>query len=285
MTAQGLFIGLITLDLLYLTQHFPDRNQKIVALDYEVAAGGPATNAAVTFSYLGGAATLMGVLGAHPIRELILADVQQWGVTIADLHPERPDPPPTSSILVTEATGERAVISLNAVKSQVAADAIANQALSGIEIVLIDGHQITVGQTIARQAKAKQIPVVIDGGSWKPGFERILSEVDYAICSANFQPPGCETIDSVFAYLESLQIPHIAITQGEQPILYRSQGKSGEMAVPVIQPVDTLGAGDIFHGAFCHFILHSEFTEALAQAANIAAQACQQFGTRAWMKR
>lgn len=292
MTVQGLFVGLITLDLLYLTERFPDRNQKIVALDYAVAAGGPATNAAVTFGYLGGFAKLMGVLGAHPIRELILADVQQWGVTIADLHPDRSDPPPTSSILVTEATGERAVISLNAVKSQITADTLSNvlsdELLEDIDIVLIDGHQMAAGETIARQAKARQIPVVIDGGSWKPGFEAVLPYVDYAVCSANFHPPGYETIDAVFAYLESFQIPHIGITQGEKPILYRSQGKSGEIAVPKIQPIDTLGAGDIFHGAFCSFILQSklnfEFTEALAQAAKIASQACQQFGTRAWMK-
>ncbi len=293
MTVQGLFVGLITLDLLYLTERFPDRNQKIVALDYAVAAGGPGTNAAVTFGYLGGSAKLMGVLGTHPIRELILADVQQWGVTIVDLHPDRADPPPTSSILVTEATGERAVISLNAVKSQVTADAISNvlsdEQLNSIDVVLIDGHQMAVGETIARQAKARQIPVVMDGGSWKSGFEAVLPYVDYAVCSANFHPPGCETIDAVFAYLEGFQIPHIAITQGEKPILYQSRGKSGEITVPNIQPIDTLGAGDIFHGAFCFFILKSElnskFTEALAQAAEIASQACQQFGTRAWMKR
>ncbi|MFN7658917.1 MAG: PfkB family carbohydrate kinase, partial [Dolichospermum sp.] len=53
--------------------------------------------------------------------------------------------------------------------------------------------------------------------------------------------------------------------------------------VPTIQPVDTLGAGDIFHGAFCHYILENSFVQALELAANTAAKACQYFGTRNWL--
>ncbi|MCV3216935.1 PfkB family carbohydrate kinase, partial [Plectonema radiosum NIES-515] len=52
---------------------------------------------------------------------------------------------------------------------------------------------------------------------------------------------------------------------------------------PKIEPKDTLGAGDIFHGAFCNYILRESFPDALAQAANIAAYSCQFFGTRRWM--
>ena len=38
---NGLFVGLITLDLIYLTESPPKNNQKLVAEDYIVAAGGP----------------------------------------------------------------------------------------------------------------------------------------------------------------------------------------------------------------------------------------------------
>ena len=48
MIKSGLFVGLITLDLIYLADSPPKNNQKLVATDYTVAAGGPATNAAVT---------------------------------------------------------------------------------------------------------------------------------------------------------------------------------------------------------------------------------------------
>jgi len=281
---RGLFVGLVTLDLVYLAASAPKNNQKIVASDYMVVAGGPATNAAVTFSHVGNKATLLGVVGNHPMSGLIRADLETYEVAIADLVPSQIEPPPISSIIVSQGTGERAVISINAVNSQVEPEHIPTDILQEVDIVLIDGHQMAVGEAIAQLAKADRIPVVIDGGSWKPGFERVLPFVDYAICSANFYPPNCHSTAEVFAYLSQVGIPHIAITQGENPIQFLSAGKIGTLKVPQVSVVDTLGAGDIFHGAFCDRILRENFTAALAAAAEVAAYACQFFGTRRWMQ-
>lgn len=283
MPRNGLFIGMVTLDLVYLSAKLPGNNQKIVASDYTVAAGGPATNAAVTFSYLGNQAQIMGVVGTHPITHLIRADLESHGVTIADLDPTTIKPPPIASIVVTQSTGDRAVISLDAPKMGISSNQLPTALDMGVDLVLIDGHQMTAGDVIAQSAKNNNIPVVIDGGSWKPGFEKILPFVDYAICSANFYPPGCSSSEEVIAYLAATGIPHIAITQGEKPILYFSCGVSGEISVPQINAVDTMGAGDVFHGAFCHYILEQNFTDALTAATTIASHSCQFFGTRQWL--
>ncbi|MEH2151815.1 sugar kinase [Nostoc sp.] len=280
---RGLFVGLVTLDLIYLAESAPKNNQKIVATDYTVAAGGPATNAAVTFNYLGNQATVLGIVGSHPMTQLIRGDLANYKVAIADLEPTTDLAPPVSSIIVTQATGERAVVSINAVKIQASTASIPPNILQNVDIVLIDGHQMAVGYSIAQMAKAKKIPVALDCGSWKPGFEQILPFVDYAICSANFYPPNCQTGEEVFSYLSGFGIPHIAITHGQKPIEYLSCTKTGIVDVPQIQAVDTLGAGDIFHGAFCHYILRESFTDALALAANIAADSCKFFGARRWM--
>ena len=50
---NGLFVGLTTLDFIYLSEGLPQSNEKIVALDTAISTGGPATNAAVTFAYFG----------------------------------------------------------------------------------------------------------------------------------------------------------------------------------------------------------------------------------------
>jgi sugar/nucleoside kinase (ribokinase family) len=284
MPKKGLFIGMVTLDLVYLSAKLPDNNQKVVADEYTVAAGGPATNAAVTFSYLGNRAKILGVVGTHPITHLIRGDLESHGVKIADLDPTTIEPPPIASIIVTQSTGDRAVISLEAPRVQISSSQLPAELDSEVDIVLIDGHQMGVGYAIAQSAKNNNIPVVIDGGSWKPGFEKILPFVDYALCSANFYPPGCRTTEEVMAYLVAVGIPHIAITQGEKPILYLNRGESSQMLVPQISPIDTMGAGDVFHGAFCHYILQQNFTHALAAAAKIAAYSCQFFGTRQWMQ-
>jgi len=94
--------------------------------------------------------------------------------------------------------------------------------VQGIDIVLIDGHQIAAGQAIAQVAKANNIPVIIDGGSWKPGFETVLPWADYAICSAISIPVATAPRS---AYLSAAGISHIAITHGEEPI-HLSHGKT-----------------------------------------------------------
>ncbi|MDB9314449.1 sugar kinase [Spirulina sp. CS-785/01] len=280
----GLFVGLTTLDLIYQVAQFPQANEKIVALDYKSSAGGPATNAAVTFAALGNRAKLVSIVGQHPNSALVGAELEEYGVELCDLDEGFQESPPLSSIIVTQETGDRAVISLNAKKSQATVPQLPPNILDHVALVLIDGHQMAVSEAIAQDAQTRGIPVIIDGGSWKPNFERVLPYVDYAICSANFYPPNCQTPDQVLPVLQQFQIPHIAITRGSDPIVYVTQGQKGELTVPTVPVTDTLGAGDIFHGAFCHALLQQDFLTALQQAATVAAHACQSFGTRDWIQ-
>jgi sugar/nucleoside kinase (ribokinase family) len=294
MEYRGLFIGLTTLDLIYGVAYLPHANEKQVATELAIAAGGPATNAAVAFRHLGNRCILLSAVGQHPLSELVRADLAAQQVELDDLCPERTEPLPLSSILVTQGTGDRAVVSRNAVNLQISGERVATTCLDNIDIVLMDGHQLEASLAIAQRACVQNIPVVLDGGSWKPGLEKLLPFVDYAVCSANFLPPNCTTSADGIQYLvQSLGsfnrkkaiLPSIVITRGEQPIQYFRQGQAGEVSVPAIQAVDTLGAGDVFHGAFCHAILQTSFVSALQQASAVASMSCQSFGTRKWLQR
>ena len=226
---NGLFVGLTTLDFIYLSEGLPQSNEKIVAIDTAITTGGPATNAAVTFGYFGNEATLLTVVGNHPIGELITVELEGYSLEVIDLNPWQTHEPPISSIIVTQSTGERAAISLNAVKSPANPLFLPPSIISDVDIVLIDGHQLVISEEIIRQIPERKIPVVLDGGSWKPGLESILPKVDYVICSSHFFPPDCEDVESVFRYLQDCGVPHIAMTHGEEAIRYWSQGEWGEV--------------------------------------------------------
>ena len=282
MSYRGLFVGLTTLDFIYLSDRPLQANQKIVAKDYLTVAGGPATNAAVAFAAFGNQSHLLSVVGRHPLTELIRDDLKRHAVSSIDLMPGKTESPPVSSIVVSAATGERGIISINAVKSQV--DFAPADPLDKIDLLLVDGHQLEVSLKLAALAKKRQIPIVLDGGSWKPRLEKLLGFVDYAICSANFYPPQSQHGDEVFSYLTKCGVERIAITHGEQAIQYLDLSTGGTVEVPQIKAVDTLGAGDIFHGAFCHHILQEQFPRALKLAAQTASHSCLFFGTRSWLK-
>ncbi|MBE9137416.1 sugar kinase [Nodosilinea sp. LEGE 07088] len=279
----GLFIGLITLDCIYRVDHVPGSNEKLVAEASLLVAGGPATNAAVTFAALGNRATLIGSLGQHPLADLVRSELAEWGVAVVDLTPQLKAPPPLSTILVTAATGDRAVVSRNALGRQAALPNDAERLLQGIDIVLIDGHQMAAGLAVAQWTRSQNIPIVIDAGSWKPGFDQILPWATSVIAAAKFRLPGLATAVTTRQALVNRGVAEVATTHGPNPIQYIGDGETGNLAVPQVVVKDTLGAGDIFHGAFCHYRLQAAFPQALGNAARVAAQSCRYFGPRAWL--
>jgi sugar/nucleoside kinase (ribokinase family) len=125
----------------------------------------------------------------------------------------------------------------------------------------------------------------LDGGSWKDGTHELLKSIDAAICSADFKPPQCDDEDDVLEYLKASGVTNIAITQGAEPMRFVSGAASGSAPVPQVKLVDTMGAGDIFHGAFCYYAsIGHGFVAALGEAARIATASCRFHGTREWMK-
>jgi sugar/nucleoside kinase (ribokinase family) len=160
--------------------------------------------------------------------------------------------------------------------------------LACFDILLLDGFQMPFALSVAAQARELAIPVVLDGGSWKEGLESLLEFVDIAICSADFSVPGSEAKGEpreVLDYLAARDVRYGAITRGDKAIIYYNGEQYGEIAVEAVAAVDTLGAGDIFHGAFCfYFAQGTDFATALHEAALVAGKSCQFFGTRAWMK-
>jgi sugar/nucleoside kinase (ribokinase family) len=158
--------------------------------------------------------------------------------------------------------------------------------LDGVDVLLVDGHLMELSIRAARHARSLGIPTVLDAGSWKPGMDGLLPEIDHAVCAERFRPPGCEDFEQVFDYLEHAGITHRAITRGPRPILYRGPDQRLEIEVPSIEAIDTLAAGDIFHGAYAHALaVDADATAALVSAAEVAGRSCTTFGPRAWMDR
>lgn len=281
--ACGVFVGLSTVDLIYTVDDFPRANAKSVATSQQVLVGGPATNAAITFSHLGGNATLVAAVGRHALSVLIRDEIQRHSVTLVDLSPESDEPPAISSVWVNR-HGQRSIVSMNATRFKAPAPDIEKFIIENAAIMLVDAHSIEACQAWANAAHARGVPVVLDGGSWKPGMDQLLDSVDTAVCSADFRPPGCTSEDAVIEYLRASGVRQIAITRGADPVRFVAGTSAGLVEVPQVDVVDTAGAGDIFHGAFCYYASAGcDFAVALRDAARIAAKSCRFRGTREWM--
>jgi len=285
----GLFVGLCTLDVIQLVDHAPGPNEKLTARDQAVASGGPAANAAVAFSHLGGAATLLTAIGAHPLGVGVSADLRALGVTVSDLAADSAEPPAVSSVLVTASTGERAVASTNATAHRLAPPDDLDALVAACDVVEFDGHHMELAVAAARSARALGRKTLFDGGSWKPGTQDLLPLIDVAVCSADFHPPGTSTPTDTLRFLREHGVAWSAVTGGADPVRWAGPDGDGTVAVPAVRVADTLGAGDVLHGALAHHLVGSRptsegFAEALRAAAVVASRACASFGTRAWMR-
>lgn len=279
----GLFLGAATLDLHYLVPSFPDPNTKGPAERFGIYAGGPAANAAVAFAHLGGTAHLYTEVGVHPLGRAVAADLGEHGVHLHDMTPDSAYPPMLSSILTSADTGDRTVVA-SRYPDTASSGALPGALPSGARVLLVDGFLHPACRDGAEQASRAGIPVVLDAGSWKPGLDGLLPFVDAAICSAEFRPPGATTHADVLGYLAARGIRRAAISRGPDPILVADGGSSGAVPVEPVSVVDTLGAGDVLHGAFCyHLAVGSSFSDALSEAAAVATHSTRSFGTRTWM--
>lgn len=189
---RGLFVGLATLDIIHRVPHVPGADEKVTASRTDIAAGGPALNAAVVFSALGGRSSLVTRLGEGALSSFIRDDVASRGVEIIDLA----DPsfaPAISTITVDDSTGQRQVVSTDARGAGEPATSASDvrqrivrhlERVAPVDIVHCDGHHPDLTLTAAEWGASHGVPCVVDAGRWKTVMARLVPLATDVLCSA-----------------------------------------------------------------------------------------------------
>lgn len=274
---KGLFLGLTTLDIQYLINTFPKANGKQKSENFLLNIGGPALNAAATFVELGGQAKFFTVVGNHVFANYILEECKKLGIVCVDLNPTFQEFPIIASVLSNSRNGDRSIIRNQGVTPKTKLSILEQELSEDYDIILVDGFHQEAAVRISKYGKQHNIPVVFDGGSWKEGSDELLNHADIAICSNDFTSPSLP----VMRFLENKGIQYRAISHGEHPIRFEEGSHAGTLSVPKVKAIDSLGAGDVFHGAFCYFKSSGDdFQTSLQKASKIAAQSTTRFGLR-----
>lgn len=301
--------GLTTLDVVQVVEQVPGADEKVAALAGHVAFGGPAANAAATAVALGVPTTLVTALGGGAVAAAARAGLAARGVEVVDLLDGAAGAAtwqmPVSTVLVTAGTGDRAVASANGaglppdVLARSAA-AVLPEVLTGATCVLVDGHHLGAAVPVACAAQERDVPVLLDGGSWKPGLDRLLRVVDHAVLSAVFTVPagerplgagaGAAAVDALLDVVAGLGPVTVARSAGAGPVRVRRTGPTGVVredvqppSVPPAEVVDTLGAGDVLHGAVGAALAGGAGpVEALRSAVLTAARSVRHPGALGW---
>lgn len=275
-------MGIATQDYVFALDEMPRRAEKYRARDLAVVGGGIAANGAVAVARLGGQAMLATRLGDDPVGRDIVADLVEAGVDCG-LCRRFPGHRSSLSAVLVDARGERMVI--NHADLDLPADPSWLPAAlpDGIGAVMADTRWEEGARHLLGLARREGRVGVLDADRAlaDPRLIPIATHVAFAAQTVR-EMTGREEPRAGLAELAASAGTWLAVTDGERGVWYTQGGEIAHLPAFPIEPVDTLGAGDVFHGALALALAEGRPVEAaLRFAMAAAALKCTRFGGRA----
>jgi len=277
-------VGLNATDTMIVIPHFPAYGGKAPFTREFVSVGGQVASAMVTCAHLGLRAKYIGTVGDDERGRIQLDSLRESGVNIDHVQQRSNCPNQSAYIIIDQSTGERTVFWSRPDCLRISPAQIDESQITCAHLLHIDGHDTTAVEHAAGIARSHGIPVTVDVDTIYSGFDRVLPLVDYLIASSEF-PAHWTGIEDPFDALSTIQAKFgmrvAAMTLGAQGSLALVDGVFIYSPAFVVNCVDTTGAGDVFHGAFCYSVLQKmPVAEALEFSNAMAALNCMALGAR-----
>jgi len=277
-------VGLNATDTLILLPRFPAYGGKVPFAREVLSPGGQVASAMVTCARLGMRSKYIGTLGDDERGVIQLESLRASGVNLDDIEIRTNCPNQSAYILVDQTSGERTVLWHRDNCLRIDPDSLTPEKIIGSRLLHIDGHDTPAVSRAAEIARRHQIPVTVDVDTIYPGFDRVLPNVDYLVASSEF-PSRWTGEPDPFRALTMIQDEYgmrvAAMTLGAEGSLARVDGRFLYSPGFVVDAIDTTGAGDVFHGAFCYAVIESmPVREALEFSNAMAALNCCALGAR-----
>ncbi len=277
-------VGLNATDTLLLLSHFPAYAGKVAFEQEILSPGGQVASAMVTCAKLGLRSKYIGTLGDDERGRIQLESLRESGVNLDHVQIRPGCSNQSAYILIDRSTGERTVLWRRPDTLRLDPHEITPEQITCARLLHIDGHDTPAMEHAARIAREASIPVTVDIDTVYHGFDRVLPHIDYLIASSEFPVQWTNQRDP-FKALETIQKEYgmrvAAMTLGAHGALARAGGKFTYSPAFVVNCVDTTGAGDVFHGAFCYSVLQGmSIRDTLDFCNAMAALNCTALGAR-----
>jgi len=277
-------VGLNATDTLLLVPHFPAYAGKVPFEEEVLSPGGQIASAVVTCARLGLRVRYVGTVGDDERGRIQLESLRAEGIDVDHVQVRRGCPNQSAYIVVDRSTGERTVLWRRPEGLRLDPAEITPELIASGRLVHIDGHDTPAVERAARLARRAGIPVSVDVDTVYHGFDQVLPYVDYLVASSEFPEQWTNERDP-FRALEMIQNEYrmrvAAMTLGAHGALARAGGRFLYSPAFVVNCVDTTGAGDIFHGAFCYAVLQQmSLADTLDFSNALAALNCTALGAR-----
>ncbi|MBC9880107.1 sugar kinase [Bradyrhizobium sp. INPA01-394B] len=278
-----LCIGIPVRDLTFRVEAVPERGSKANATHLAEICGGNALNAAIAMARLGGRAAFAGPMGdaKETSSAFILERMAAEGIEATHIARIPGAATPVSAIII-DASGERTLTIYRDPALWTVKLPTADELLADCQAILVESRCGAFCSDLCTEARRRGMPVIV-------GVDRAMALTDGLLMAASHllfsseqvqETAGIADDGEALKRLAKLTPAFLAATRGPRGTIWLNEAGTLEQtpAFPV-EPVDTLGAGDVFHGAFALRLAEGAgVPDALRFAAAAAALKCTRHG-------
>jgi sulfofructose kinase len=281
-------LGSALWDTIMSVDHIPPHGKVLPAIAVQAAAG-MATVAAVTIARLGGRANLWSRIGDDHTGQMFIDDLAHERVNTDAVRRVPNVRTPFSTILV-DRNGERLVVPYFDPALDVSTAWLPVHDIAHAGAVLCDMRWIQGAQVLFSEARRLGVPTILDADvAPVEDLRALMPLADHVLLSEpalHSLSPKASAEDALLDVASTLDATVIGVTLGPKgSIIWDNSGGAPTLRrFPTIRIValDTLNAGDVWHGTYAYGVVHGwELAKTVHMASVAAAMKCEHFGGRA----
>jgi sugar/nucleoside kinase (ribokinase family) len=269
-------------DIVMRVEAFPQPGHKVQGSEFVVTIGGQSGNAAVAAARLGAETLYAGTLGApdDPVASEIVAALEREGVDCSGTV-RVPGAASSVSLILLDAAGEKMIATRRDSGLNDAKLPNIEALVARADAVLSDNRYPLFAVPVCEAAKARAIPRVLDFDKPTPFDDPLLLLSTHVIASADAArgATGERNLAEALKAMGRRLDCFLAVTDGPAGYHWLDGGEVRHAPAFQVDVVDTLGAGDVFHGAFTLRLVETgDEMDAMRFASAAAAIKCTRFG-------
>ena len=290
-----LVVGSANADLMIATPKLPNPGETVRGHDFLVAPGGKGANQAIAAARLGGDVGFIGSIGDDDFGRSIKKSLLDSGVDTARLC-VRPNSATGVALIFSEACGENMIVIAAGANDfllpadiDAAADAIAE---ASIIVCQFESPAATI-ERLVTVAKLSGVPVLLNPAPARRMADEMVDGIRFLVPNrqelAHLTGLPTRTLADVEGAAKALLVRRaesVIVTLGREGVLRASVAGARVFPAPIVEAVDTTGAGDTFVGGFAaEWCRTSDVDAAISFAQRAAAYSVTGRGAQASMPR
>ncbi|HEY9421224.1 MAG TPA: PfkB family carbohydrate kinase [Thermoanaerobaculia bacterium] len=280
-------LGCAFWDTIFKIDRIPDHGTKVLPEAVVQAASGMATAAAIAVARLGARVELWARIGDDSEGDSFLRDISRESVDTGKVR-RVPGARTAISTILVDGAGERLVVPYTDPALDTDPGWLPLHEIAGAAAVLVDMRWPEGARAVLMEARRQGVATVVDADIAPPAVLReLISLADHVLFSepallslAPSRPPK----EALLAMAAELDAAVLGVTLGEHGALVWQRDTADAMRhFPClrVRAVDTLNAGDVWHGAYVYGLVNGWDLPRRVLMANVAAaMKCEHFGGR-----